>query len=223
MTLAYLYRWTEKSTGKWYVGSRYANGCHPDDGYICSSRIVKPMIMANRDGWEREILVVGYPKYIRDLEAEYLRKLDAAKCEMSYNKSNGNRHFHTIGQPLSEKQMENLLKRNPSKREDVKEKLRAFGKTRDNSHLYTEEANEKRRASQRKAWADGKYKGSGFKAGDENISKNPEVRKKISEALKAFKGGRMSGKTHSEETKRKMAEARRKYWERHREAQNYTL
>ena len=33
----------------------------------------------------------------------------------------------------------------------------------------------------------------------------------------------MTGKTHSEETKLKMAEARRLYWERKRAGQNYTL
>lgn len=56
MTLAYVYKWTELATGKWYVGARGARGCHPDDGYICSSKVVKPLILANPDGWKREIL-----------------------------------------------------------------------------------------------------------------------------------------------------------------------
>ena len=40
MTLAYVYKWTELATGKWYVGARGARGCPPDDGYICSSKVV---------------------------------------------------------------------------------------------------------------------------------------------------------------------------------------
>ena len=44
MTVAFLYKWIEISTDKWYIGSRTANGCHPTDGYICSSKIVKPLI-----------------------------------------------------------------------------------------------------------------------------------------------------------------------------------
>ena len=51
MTLAYVYKWTELATGKWYVGARGARGCHPDDGYICSSKVVKPLILANPNGW----------------------------------------------------------------------------------------------------------------------------------------------------------------------------
>jgi hypothetical protein len=48
-TKAYLYRWTHIPSQKWYVGSRTGKGCHPDDGYICSSKIVKPMITENKN------------------------------------------------------------------------------------------------------------------------------------------------------------------------------
>jgi hypothetical protein len=40
-TIAYVYKWTHIPTSKWYVGSRTAPGCHPDDGYICSSKLIK--------------------------------------------------------------------------------------------------------------------------------------------------------------------------------------
>ncbi|NBX51545.1 hypothetical protein EBT25_16850, partial [bacterium] len=80
----------------------------------------------------------------------------------------------------------------------------------------SEETKQKKIEGQRRAWAEGKYEGIGFKSGDDNIAKRDDVREKISIALKAFKGGRMTGKTHSEETKKKMAEARRLYWERKR-------
>jgi len=68
MTLAYVYKWTELATGKWYVGARGARGCHPDDGYICSSKVVKPQILANPDGWKREILFTSDPEEVFTLK-----------------------------------------------------------------------------------------------------------------------------------------------------------
>lgn len=227
MTKAYIYRWTEKATGMWYVGSRYAKDCHPDDGYICSSRHVKPLIQSNPSGWVREILVVGMPKDMRDLEARYLVSLDAAKNSMSYNRANGNKNFHTIGVPVSVEHIRRLKEDNPSRRPDVIEKLRQAGRNRDVSHLWSKESKENKILSQKRAWAEGKYAGVGFKSGDQNIAKTDEVRKKISQALKNLKGGRMTGKKHSEETKKKMADARRLYWANRRAndvaGQNYTL
>lgn len=88
--MAFLYRWTEISTSKWYEGSRTAPGCHPDDGYICSSELVYNLIVNNRNNWVRTILVIGDPKYIRELENIRLNDLDAAADPMSYNKDNGN-------------------------------------------------------------------------------------------------------------------------------------
>jgi len=87
-TIAFLYRWTEKSTGMWYEGSRSANGCYPEDGYVCSSEDVKPMILECPANWSREILVMGEPGYIRKLETARLVSLDAKNDPMSYNKSN---------------------------------------------------------------------------------------------------------------------------------------
>lgn len=88
MTIAFLYRWTELSTGKWYEGSRSRKGCHPDDGYICSSKEVFALITENPTGWERELLVIGEPGYIRPLETTRLKSLDARNDPMSYNKHN---------------------------------------------------------------------------------------------------------------------------------------
>jgi len=89
MTQAYIYIWKELNTRKWYLGSRSKQGCHPDDGYICSSIIVKPLIEANPSNWKREILEIGDPLVIRLMEAEYLTALDARNDPRSYNRSNG--------------------------------------------------------------------------------------------------------------------------------------
>ena len=96
-TFAYLYRWTQKSTGMWYEGSRTERGCHPEDGYICSSKKVKPMITENLEDWTREILVIGEPSYIRKLEELRLNDLDAKTDPMSYNEDNADGKFSTTG------------------------------------------------------------------------------------------------------------------------------
>lgn len=98
-TKAYLYKWIEISTGRWYIGARYANGCHPDDGYICTSKIVKPMILENRENWRREILCIGNPEDIVKLESDYLTALDAKNDPMSFNKHNGDGKFSSLGKP----------------------------------------------------------------------------------------------------------------------------
>lgn len=99
MTRAYLYKWTELSTGMWYVGSRTAKNCHPEDRYICSSKIVKPKIRSNPSDWKREILCIGDPKYIYLLEGKYLGLLDAKSDTMSYNQVNSYPLIGVIGKP----------------------------------------------------------------------------------------------------------------------------
>lgn len=98
-THAYLYRWTEISTGRWYIGSRAKSGCHPDDGYLCSSKVVKPLILENRDNWKREVLCVGPAAYIRELETALLVACDAAEDPMSFNQQNQNGRFSRQGLP----------------------------------------------------------------------------------------------------------------------------
>ena len=100
MTTAYLYMWTHIPSQKWYVGSRAQKNCHPNDGYICSSKIVKPMILENGSEWERKILVVGEPRYIRNLESKYLALVDAKNDDMSFNMHNGNGDFTNAGMKM---------------------------------------------------------------------------------------------------------------------------
>lgn len=102
-TIAFLYRWTHLPTGKWYVGSRTANGCHPADGYICSSKVVKPMILENSSEWSREVLVIGNSSQIIELEHKYLVALDAKNSPMSFNMHNGDGKFTQTGVPRSTK------------------------------------------------------------------------------------------------------------------------
>jgi len=104
MTQAYVYKWTHIPTLKWYVGSRTAKGCHPDDSYICSSKIVKPLIQANPEKWRRDIIEVGDPLFVRDLEAEILETFDATNDPRSFNKNNANGKFTTTRLELPHKE-----------------------------------------------------------------------------------------------------------------------
>ena len=102
MTTAYVYKWTELSTGKWYVGARGAKGCHPDDGYICSSKVARPMIEANRSGWSREILFTGDAEIIFFVEAQILESLNAKFDPLSFNKHNGDGKWSMRGKQFSD-------------------------------------------------------------------------------------------------------------------------
>ena len=92
---AFVYKWIELSTGKWYIGSRIAKGAGLDDGYICSSRIVKPLIETNPLNWRREILQIGQAKEMILLETKILHELDAKNNSQSYNMHNGDGKFTT--------------------------------------------------------------------------------------------------------------------------------
>jgi hypothetical protein len=98
--IAYVYKWTQLSTGKWYIGGRTKIGCHPDDGYICSSRYVKPLILANPTDWVRRIIGTGTIEQVKIKEAELLRFFDARFNPVSFNLHNGDGKFTTAGKIL---------------------------------------------------------------------------------------------------------------------------
>lgn len=83
---AFVYRWRELSTNKWYVG--YHKGT-VDDGYTCSSEIVKPLIETDPSNWERKVLRFGSKEEMIKLERRILKSLNARTNTNSYNRSNG--------------------------------------------------------------------------------------------------------------------------------------
>jgi NUMOD3 motif len=89
--------WKETATEKWYVGSRTGKGCHPDDGYICSSKTVKPLIKANPKEWIRTILYVGDPFKAVEIESFVLTEMRAKQSEMSYNLHNQDMKWTRLG------------------------------------------------------------------------------------------------------------------------------
>lgn len=92
-TQAYLYKWTHISSGMWYIGCRTSKGCHPEDGYLCSSTLIKPLLIESPTKWSREILCISNPEYIINLESNYLHILDAKNDPLSFNQHNGDGKF----------------------------------------------------------------------------------------------------------------------------------
>lgn len=86
MTMAFVYKWTHKQTGKWYIGKH--SGAE-DDGYICSSFLVKPMIEEAPNDWERTILTRGSWEQMGIAEILHLKKTDAVNNPQSLNQTNG--------------------------------------------------------------------------------------------------------------------------------------
>ena len=139
MNTAYVYKWTHIPSFKWYIGSRTAKNSHPDDGYICSSKTVKPLIINNPQEWQRTILAIGSVQEIRNLETEILVSVDAKNDNRSFNKHNQNLKFVCNGH--SEETIKKIIKNH------------AFlGKTRPNHSLTM--TGRKRKPEDIKKWAD---------------------------------------------------------------------
>ena len=91
--VAFIYVWIHY-TGRYYVG--YHTGT-TDDGYITSSKIVKPLIQSNPTHWHREIISYGTTEQMIYLEQKLLTTLDARNCDKAYNQHNGNGLFRFKG------------------------------------------------------------------------------------------------------------------------------
>jgi hypothetical protein len=220
MTIAFVYKWTQLSTGMWYIGSRSSKGCHPDDGYICSSKIVRPLIEANLLDWERTILYIDEPKKIREKESSILQELNAKQDPLSYNRHNNDGNFFPQG-PLSEETKRKIGKANKGRvfseeirlkmgNRIVSEETRRKMRTRTHSEetrLKMSEASKGRTHSEETRLKIGEL--SKIKTHTE------ETKRKISARLMGNKGRHGP---HSEETKRKISEAKkgRVFSEEHR-------
>ena len=110
---AFVYKWTHIPTLNWYVGSRTKPGCHLDDGYICSSKVVKPLILTNRNEWQRTIIATGSIEEMLDLEYTILYCTNAKKDTRSFNKHNGDGigRFSNAGKCFGPQSKEHKLKR----------------------------------------------------------------------------------------------------------------
>jgi len=95
--LAYVYKWVHLPTLKWYVGSRVSKRAYLNDGYICSSYTVKPLVKNSPNDWQRTIVATGTAKEMLKLEETILTTMDAAKDSRSYNLHNSDHKFNNAG------------------------------------------------------------------------------------------------------------------------------
>lgn len=197
-TIAYVYLWRHIPSLMWYIGSRTKVGCHPEDGYICSSKVVKPLITRNSAEWERTIIATGNPKEMRKVESELLSASDAKNDIRSYNKHNGDGKFTTTGKISSDEHRLKISqgntgkKRSPEAKENYKKANQA--KAADPSYI----------AKLRKP----KHPGHGAKvsAATTGVKKTAEHCASLSKAKKGIKTGPCSDlrkKAISEGLKRK--------------------
>ena len=84
MTNGFVYKWMNKTNGKWYIGSHKGT---PDDGYIGSGLMFRSAVEKyGIENFERILLYEGEDFKAR--EDEILKELDAANCNDSYNLKN---------------------------------------------------------------------------------------------------------------------------------------
>ena len=82
----FVYMWYDKKHKRYYVGSHWGK---ENDGYICSSFLVKPMIEEAPNDWERTILARGSWETMGIAEILHLKKTDAVNNPQSLNQTNG--------------------------------------------------------------------------------------------------------------------------------------
>lgn len=76
VTVPYLYKVTHTPTGQYYYGVRYTEGCHPSESfdiYATSSWVVKQMIRAAPQDWNKEVLFEGNKETVLIEEASLIK------------------------------------------------------------------------------------------------------------------------------------------------------
>jgi hypothetical protein len=184
---SFVYKWIHLPTGKWYIGSRTAKGCHPADGYISSSQLIKPLIKQNPTEWKREVIETGSPEEMIKLETTLLESLDAKHNPMSFNQHNGDGKFTRTGVKVSEdtrkKQSESIKKVHPNR-----------GKPSPNRGKIASEETRKKQSE--------------LKLGKKRKPFTEQTRDKIRQA-KLGSNNPSYGKSPSEETREKLRQANR--------------
>jgi len=95
MSRPYAYRIIEKSTGRWYIGSKYGKNAEPSKlgvSYFTSREDLTRIFRANPSAFELQILVISDADYVRKVERTLTKLYDARNDPMSFNKYNGSQN-----------------------------------------------------------------------------------------------------------------------------------
>lgn len=90
MSDAFLYIWINEITEKKYIGVHKGD---QNDGYICSSKILKECYWAAPQNFKRTIISIGSYDNMLNQETILLHKIDAKNNPMYYNMHNGDGNF----------------------------------------------------------------------------------------------------------------------------------
>ncbi len=187
-TVAFIYKWTHIPSLMWYIGSRTAEGCNPDDGYLCSSDRVKPMILESKSDWKREVIATGTPEEMYQLETEILQLFDARKDPRSFNGHNNDGNYYS---PIPWNKGKTGLQvgwmKGLNKNIDERLMTKALSQTGEKNHMYGRPSWNKglRLSDPRVAKYASTLKTNGNRKGkcmgDNNPAKKEEVRKILSQ------------------------------------------
>lgn len=228
---AFVYRWTDHRHNKYYIG---AHKGQPDDGYVCSSKVMLAEYRLRRNDFTRDILdIFGTWQDALTYECDLLVEVDAKNNPTYYNRSNGCRFYTALTEETKAKISRANKGRTPSAeaRNKMSEKRKGqpsimLGKTHSEETKYKMSQRRKGRplhenqriaiveANRVREWSEeSKLKISMANTGKEpwnrNVPHSPEVLIKMSENRKG-KGTAPK----SEATKEKMRTARHEYWNR---------
>jgi hypothetical protein len=216
----FVYIWYNKSNGKKYIGVHKG---HPDDGYICSSKLMLEDYNKNSDAFHREIIYTGKFQDAISLECELLKDVNAKKNLEYYNMHNGDGNFYRTSWTQESKNkvsksLKGKLAWNKGKKlsEEQKVKMKVPKseeyKARRKGVVFSEEHKEKLRKPKTEEHKEKLRQANlGKKLSEETKSKisTTSVGKKWSDSRHLQPHPRL-GKKHSEEAKEKMKEAKAK-------------
>lgn len=180
---AFVYCWTDIKINKLYVGWHKGS---IDDGYICSSKLMLEEYKKRPHDFKREIIATGIAKDMVTLESAILKAEKVSVNEHYYNMHENN-GFYRLGKHTEETKQKISIANKGNKRPDLSEKNR--------THLNPAKLGLCSRSMENEL--------------------NPMFNKNHTEESKIKMSQNRKGKgtqPKSEETKRKMAEARRMYW-----------
>lgn len=185
---AFVYCWTDHKNNMLYVGSHKGT---PGDGYVCSSKYMLEQYKIRPQDFTRQIVAEGSFVDIRKLESAILKSVNARINESFYNQSNNDANFTLKFHTEKTKKtigLSNLgrSRKDLSERNKLGHSIETRKKISQNHH-------------------------------DVSAENNPMYGKKHSkESKEKMKLNRIGKGTSpkSEETKRKMAIAKKAYWDR---------
>lgn len=205
---AFVYCWTDHLRNMIYVG--YHKGTI-DDGYVCSSKLMKQYYKERPEDFSRMIIAQGSTDDMHNLERQILISMDAMNDVSCYNRSNGVKTYNIKEHTEETKRKISKINKGKTRTEEDKKKMSEYRKGKKKSKEHKKKISDAHIG--KNISEETKRKISEVNKGKKH---SEETCKKISESLRGFKQSIDSiektrlanlGKKHSEERKRKNSES----------------